>query len=49
MSSIFSTLNIPSITVKALKDREREIGKTLESTIASICEEAITEELNLTK
>jgi hypothetical protein len=49
MSSIFSTLNIPSITVKALKDREREIGKTLESTIASICEEATTEELNLTK
>ena len=49
MTNLITTLNIPAITVKALKEREREIGKTIEKTALSTCKDALTEEERLSK
>lgn len=46
MSNVLVELNIPSLHHKSLKEREREIGSTIESVAERSCEKAIHEELS---
>ena len=46
VSSFISTLKIPSINPKNLKEREREVGKNIEECARTSCEQALKEELS---
>lgn len=45
----FSTMNVPSITVKALKKREGEIGSTIKKKAADTCKQGIDEEIRINR
>ncbi len=44
----FTTMNIPPITAKALKKREREIGTSIEKKAEETCKQAVQEEIRIT-
>lgn len=45
INSILAALNIPSITQKALKKREREVGHQLNSMLEESCKKQLNKEL----
>ena len=49
VGSFFSTMNVPPISVKALKTREREIGRTVEKKADETCRDGIQQEIMLMK
>jgi len=46
--NFLTSLNIPTIAPKCLKDREREILHSVESCASESCEKALEEEIRLT-
>lgn len=47
INSILAALNIPSITQKALKKREREVGHQLNSMAEESCKKQLNKELEM--
>lgn len=48
LNNLLSVLNVPGISKKTLKKREREVGKNVEAIAKECCEEALQEEIKKT-